>query len=175
MTDCQYCQIIQGIVKAKKVYEDDKVYALLSPMPASLGHIILFPKEHVPILEHVKDPLVAYLFSIANKLSTAVFDSLGAQGTNIIIQNGISAGQRVAHVCMHIILRRENDGLNLMWQPKQLNEEQMSTVELQLKEATNSIGEFEKEEKKPIDLDKKKEVKEVKGDNYLLRQLRKIP
>ena len=175
MTNCEYCQIVTGAVKAKKVYEDDKVLAILSPMPASMGHIIVFPKEHVPILENVKDSIVAHMFIIANKLSIAVFDSIGAHGTNIIIQNGIAAGQKVAHVCMHIIARRENDGLNLMWQPKSLSEEQMSTVELQLKEAANAIGEFEKEEKIPVDLDKKKEIKEIKGDNYLIRQLKRIP
>lgn len=174
MTDCQYCEALKG--KEKKVFEDDKVFAMLHSSPASLGHIVLFLKEHQPILENVKDYDVAHLFKIANKLSTAAFESLGAQGTNIIIQNGVAAGQKIAHLSIHIIPRRENDGLNLLWQPKQLNEEEMSTIELQLKDATNKIGEFEKEKKEPVDLDtKKKEIKQTKGDNYLVKQLKRIP
>jgi histidine triad (HIT) family protein len=175
MSDCEYCAIAAGKAPAKKVFENEKVYAILSPMPASAGHIVLFPKAHYPIIENVKDPEIAHLFSIANKLSTAAFESIGAHGTNIIIQNGVAAGQKVAHFCIHIIPRREDDGLNLMWQTKQLTEEQMSTVELQMKEAANTIGEFEKEKKEPVDLDQKKEVKEIKGDNYFIRQLRRIP
>jgi len=176
MSECEYCQISKGNTKSKKVYEDEKAYAILSNQPASAGHIILFLKEHQPIIENVKDYDVAYLFKIANKLSTATFESLGAQGTNIIVQNGVAAGQRIPHFCIHIIPRRENDNLNLTWQPKQLNEEEMSTVELQLKDVTNTIGEFEKEKEEPVELDKKKEeIKEIKGDNYLVKQLRRIP
>jgi histidine triad (HIT) family protein len=175
MSDCEYCLIAQGKVYARKVFENDMCYAILSPLPAAPGHVILFPKAHAPILEQLKDFEVAHLFTVANKLSTAAFESIGAQGTNIIVQNGVGGGQKVAHFSMHIIPRRENDGLNLIWQPKQLTEEQMSTVELQLKDATNSIGEFEKEKKEPVNLDKPKELKEIKGENYLIRQLRRIP
>ena len=173
MTDCQYCEIIQGKEKTKKIFEDDKVIAILHPKPAAVGHIVLFCKEHQPILENVKDYDIGYLFKIANKLSTAAFESLGAQGTNVIIQNGVAAGQKIAHSSVHVIPRRENDGLHLEWQPRQLNEEEMSTVELQLKEETKNIGQFEKEEEQPVKLDTEK--KEIKGDNYLVKQLRRIP
>jgi histidine triad (HIT) family protein len=160
-------------MEGKKLYEDDKVVAFLNPRPAAAGHIILFPKEHLPILENVKDYDVAHMFTVANKLSTAAFESLNAQGTNIIIQNGTAAGQKVPHVAMHIIPRRENDNLDFKWKPKQMDEEKKSTVEQQLKDETSSIGEFEKKKEKPLEVDKPKEVQ--KGDNYLVKQLRRIP
>ena len=160
-----------------KIYEDKKVCAVINPKPASPGHIILFPKKHYQIFEQIPDFEVSHLFEIANKLSTAVFESLKVQGTNIMIQNGVSAGQSIPHVCLHIIPRNENDGINFQWQPKQLNEEEMSTVELTLKEETKNIGSFEKEEvKKSIKIEKKTEkIKESKEENYLIKQLDKIP
>lgn len=179
MTTCKYCNILKGESKAENIYEDPKMLAILSPTPAVLGHIILFPKKHYAIIEQIPDYEIAELFKAANKLSSAVFEALQPKGTNIIIQNGLAAGQTdVPHVGIHIIPRNDNDGINFQWQPKQLTEEQMSTVELKLKEASRGIGNFQKEEKKePVKIETKaKEIKESKkGENYLLKQLNRIP
>lgn len=174
------CALCQEIVKGKqKIYEDDVVYAVLHPKPASLGHMVVFPKKHYQIIEQVPDYEFGHLFNIVNKLSTAVFEGAAAQGTNIIIQNGLAAGQNIPHVSVHIIPRRENDNLVFQWTPKQLSEEEMSAVELQLKEEAKGIGDFQKEPKpEPIKLEKKPEkIKPGLSDqeNYLIKQLRRIP
>jgi len=173
MSNCKLCEKdVEGMV-----YHDKDVIAVLSKEPSSLGHIILYPKKHYPIIEQIPDYEFAHLFHIANKLSVAIFETIGCQGTNIIIQNGVAAGQTIPHVSVHIIPRKENDGLNFDWQPKQLSEEEMSTVELQIKEETENIGIFEKEQKKEsIVLDKKKTEKiSSEEENYLIKQLRRIP
>lgn len=176
MSQCPFCEAVAG--KADEcIYEDERAYAVLSPAPAAPGHIFVFPKKHYNIIEQVPDYEVGHLFNVANKLSTAVFEGLKVQGTNIILQNGIAAGQSVQHICVHIIPRRENDNIALQWKPKQLSEEEMSTVELQLKTEAKNIGAFEKEAKKEaIKLDEKKEEKLLGGEaNYLIKQLRRIP
>jgi len=188
MSDCLFCGIVDGSQSVSKIYEDEKVIAYNAPEPAALGHMIVIPKKHYPILELVPDFLVGHIFYVANKLSVAVFESLGVQGTNIIVQNGNSAGQVVPHVSVHIIPRIENDSMNFDWQPKQLGEEEMSTVELSLKENTKDIGNFEYEETKleveveSNDSDKPKDKVDEKIDdvkekrhNYLLKQLERIP
>src|SRR3989344_1834801 len=144
---CLVCGIIEGKIPSKKVYEDEQILAVLDVNGANPGHCFVFPKEHYPIIEQVPDPVLAKIFSISNKISSAVFDVLRAQGTNIFNANGVPAGQTVAHFMVNIIPRHENDGINLQWQPKQLDEEEMSTVELKLKDQTKHIA-VEKEEKK---------------------------
>jgi len=174
--DCVLCNIEKGELGSYKIYEDEKVIAALAPEPASLGHIILFPKKHYQIIELVPDYEIAYLFNIANKLSIAVFESLGMQGTNILIQNGNPAGQEIPHLAINIIPRKEDDNLNFQWKPKQLDEEEISVVEIQLKQACETIGKFEKEEKKlPLNIEKKIEVIKEKKNNYLFKQLERIP
>ena len=131
-------------------------------------------------MEQVPDYEIEHLGVVANKISMALFESMRIQGTNIIIQNGVAAGQKIPHFILHIIPRIENDGLNLSWEPRQLSEEEMSTIELKLNEHTRNIGAFEIEKELPINLDAKekikaaKEVKEEK-DNYLIKQLNRIP
>ena len=171
--NCIVCQIVDGKVPSEKVYEDEDILAFLDVNGANPGHCFIVPKKHYPILEQVPDPEVAKIFSIANKISIAIFDTLNVQGTNIFVSNGIAAGQKVAHVMINIIPRTENDGINLQWQPKQLSEEEMSTVELKLKEETANVGDFQ-EEAKPQKLEAPK-AESISEDSYLIKSLRRIP
>jgi histidine triad (HIT) family protein len=169
---CEICDMI----KAKKglLYEDEQIAIMLAPKPATAGHIILAPKIHAPILEQVPDFIIGKLFDKANKVSIAVFETLGAEGTNIIANNGIAAGQSVNHFLLNVLPRKENDGMNFAWQTKQLSEEEMSTIELKLREESKSIGIFEKEKEKPKEAKKPEEIKD-EGENYLLKQLERLP
>ncbi|MBI2129243.1 HIT domain-containing protein [Candidatus Woesearchaeota archaeon] len=178
MDNCPFCAIIEGKAASKKIYEDEKIIAILDLNPANVGHVLVMPKEHYPIIEQVPDPLVDALFKIANRISMTVFETLKAEGTNIIVTNGIAAGQKAAHFMVHIIPRAQNDNINFNWKPKQLSEEEMSTVELKLKEQAKKIGEFEREKPKPIVIEDKTEKipeKIGKEENYLIKQLERIP
>ena len=155
------------------MYSDDKVVALLAPAPAAGGHMMVVPREHFPIVEQVPDFVVGEMFCKANKLSVGIFEALGAQGTNLLLQNGVAAGQRHGHVALHVIPRKEGDGLNLAWPPKQLSEEEMSTLELKIKDAAKNVGAFEQEKPKPAEAKKPEEVSEA--EEYLVNQMRRIP
>ena len=172
---CILCQIVNGNIASKKVYEDDNILAVLDMNGSGPGHCFIMPKEHYTIMEQVPDMLIGEMFGVANKISSAVFESLNIQGTNIFVENGIAAGQNVAHFLIHVIPRNENDGINLQLQPKQLSEEEMSTVELKLKEETKNIGYFEKAEpKRPASKPRQEEVIADEED-YLMKSLRRIP
>ena len=44
--DCVFCKIIKGEIPAKKIYEDDKVIAILDINPLVDGHVLVIPKKH---------------------------------------------------------------------------------------------------------------------------------
>ena len=174
---CLVCQIIENKIPSKKIYEDEFAMAVLDVNGSNPGHCFVMPKNHYPIIEQVPDAEIGRLFNISNRISSAIFESLGAQGTNIFVANGIPAGQTVAHFTINVIPRRENDGINLQWQPKQLSEEEISTVELKLKEQTKNLG-FEKDEKaeaeKPRIHVKKPVALSEEEDEYFSRQMRRV-
>ena len=172
---CIVCQIVSNQIPSKKVYEDDIALAVLDVNGSNPGHCFVMPKNHYPIIEQVPDKEIGKLFQVSNKISSAIFESLGSQGTNIFVANGAPAGQTVAHFTINVIPRNENDGINLQWQPKQLSEEEMSTVELRLKEHTKNIGYFEKEEKKPRVYTPKQAVLSDGEEEYFARQMRRLP
>lgn len=191
---CEYCDIIQGKKGAAVIYSDDQAVAFLSEQPATIGHIIVIPKKHAPILEALGDDDVAHLFSVANRISIAAFEALKIEGTNIIVHNGIEAGQEEPHLSLNIVPRKSDDGMVFEWAPKQLTEEEMATIELQLKQELEkkepSEPETEKtEEKTPAEEEKSPapEAKEPDGkqepsdnlkekeENYLIKQLKRMP
>lgn len=174
-TACLVCQIVENKIPSKKIYEDELVMAVLDVNGATPGHCFVIPKSHYPIIEQIPDIEIGRLFQVSNKISSAIFESLGAQGTNIFVANGIPAGQTVAHFMINVIPRKENDGINLQWQPKQLDEEEISTIELKLKEHTKNIGYFEKEEKKPRVLAPKPTAFSEEEEEYFVRQMRRLP
>lgn len=157
MADCIICEWIES--KKNLLFEDDKIAVLLNPEPSSPGHILVVPKKHAPILEAVPDDVVGELFWNANRGSVCAFEALGAQGTNILVQNGIPAGQKVNHVIVHVIPRFESDDIPLTWQPKQLSPEQLEQI----------VGQFSSESA-PAE-----EEVEVSGDDYRVDALRRIP
>jgi len=176
---CIICQIIGNVIPSKKIYEDRLALAVLDVNGANPGHCFVMPKNHYPIMEQVPDIEIEKLFQISNKVSGAIFESLGAQGTNIFVANGVPAGQTVAHFTINVIPRKQNDGINLQSQPKQLSEEEISTVELKLKEQTKNIGHFEKEDEKE---EKKAKIQFPKTaflsdaeEEYFTRQMRRLP
>lgn len=172
---CIICQIINGDIPAKKIYEDDEILAILDFNGANPGHSFVIPKEHTPILEQVPSHLVGKLFNVANKISSAIFDTLKVQGTNIFVANGVPAGQKVAHFMINVIPRNENDNIRLQWQPKQLSEEEMSTIELKVKEEVGKVGFNETPEQKSETKAKPVPESLYGEDNYLVNQLRRIP
>ena len=110
------------------------------------------------------------MFKVANKIAVVCFETLGIQGTNILINNGIAAGQKTGHASINIIPRIDNDGLNLQWTTITAQDEELTTVQLTLKQAL----ETPKEEVKEVPMEEpEEEIPEE--ENYQLKQLDRIP
>lgn len=170
---CILCDVGAAKVKAKKVYESESALAVLAHKPVVPGHAIIFPKMHKTIIEQLSSNQFANFFVEVVHLAMLIFEVLNAEGTNIIIQNGEAAGQEIPHVCAHIIPRFSNDGVNLMWQPKQLNEEQMDTIHKMMLEAVKSLEKKEGEAAEKAEQAPPNEEPEEK--EFLLSKLRRIP
>lgn len=108
---CIFCQLIAGKIPSKKVYEDDVCFAVLDINPAAKGHVLLMPKAHLSIMPQVPDEVSTHMLQVARELSRSLLKNLRAAGTTIFIANGLAAGQRAQHFMIHIIPRKDGDGL----------------------------------------------------------------
>ena len=167
---CEHCEILER--KDEIIYEDDEVVVAVKDKVFTPGQITVFPKEHFTILEMIPEDILDKCASVANKVSIAAFESMGCQGTNIIIKNGLGAGQDVPHFGIEIVPRQETDGLNLQWDPKQLPEDEMEITFNYIKE---DIENFDKEKDKSKSKKDKEEKKKDNKDNYMIKALKRVP
>ncbi len=110
--NCPFCKIIKGEIPSRKIYEDEDIIAILDINPASKGHMLIMPKEHIPILPLVPPLVFKKLFLTTKILARAAKETLMASGISIFIANGAVAGQQSPHFLFHIIPREVEDNLN---------------------------------------------------------------
>src|SRR3989338_5037284 len=143
---CIFCQIIAGKVQSRKVYEDDSVIAILDVNPANPGHMLIMPKEHYSIMPQLPDDALSHIFAVAKALSNSALRALEVQGSNIIVANGVAAGQRAQHFMAHLIPRTENDGIKFELPQKALSESDLEKIGSIL---SKSLGSKAQEKKRP--------------------------
>lgn len=153
---CPFCSMVEGKIDVKKVYEDEKVLAILDINPATKGHVLLFPKEHVQYMGQLDEQSVAHIFKVVAKLGEIIFQIVNAGGFNIIVQNGSSAGQKSPHFLINIIPRTEGDGVSIAWNPKEAKLEELDELAKKIKEKSSAI----KIKKESIVIQKPEEKKE---------------
>ncbi|MBS3166442.1 HIT domain-containing protein [Candidatus Woesearchaeota archaeon] len=161
---CIFCQIISGKIPSQKVFEDDKVMAILDINPAAKGHLLLLPKEHYMIMPQVPEADLLHLFSVAKKLSQRVLRGFKSQGTTLFVANGLIAGQRAQHFMVHIIPRREGDHL-IPFDEKLIDEELRKKVKLAVEKRFNQLMGIEKEVVDAVEIIPPKPLKDVKRRN----------
>ena len=109
--DCIFCRIVRGEIPSNKIFENDQVLAFLDISPWSEGHSLLIPKEHFARLDQCSPSVMSALARQLPHLAQAISQAVQADGYNILINNGPSAGQLVEHVHFHIIPRKAGDGI----------------------------------------------------------------
>ncbi len=109
--DCIFCAIAEGEIPSFKIYEDDVALAYLDINPFAEGHTLVIPKEHRTGLLDAGDELLASLIARVRKVAAHLKEALGADGFNILQNNGAAAGQTVPHIHFHIIPRKNGDPL----------------------------------------------------------------
>ncbi len=174
--NCEYCEM-KGR-EQELIYKDEEIIVAVKDKVLTPGQITVFPQEHFTILEQVPEPILAKCAAVANKVSIAAFETLGSQGTNIIVRNGLGAGQNVPHFGIEIIPRKENDNLNLQWKPVQLPEDEMETAFAAIHDSFKNIEQEKtekKEEKKEKDKPTELSKEHKKEDNYMLKVLKRKP
>lgn len=116
MTSCTFCSIVAGDVPAHVVLDDDAVLAFLDIRPLFVGHVLVVPRQHVATLPDLPADDVGPYFDRVQRLSVAVRDAMGAQGTFVAMNNTVS--QSVPHLHTHVVPRTKGDGLRGFFWPR---------------------------------------------------------
>jgi histidine triad (HIT) family protein len=111
---CVFCEIAGGREPAVVVREWPDTVAIVPLEPVVDGHVLVIPRCHVE--DAAENPEVtAVTFGRAAEISVRPF--------NLITSAGPEATQTVPHLHVHVVPRREGDGLALPWSRGDIAEE----------------------------------------------------
>ena len=130
--DCIFCKLANGVFPTNSIYEDDKFNVILDNGPATKGHALILPKEHADDLFELPDETAAEAFKLAKKLGKHIMETLGADGLNVVQNNGEAAGQTVRHFHLHLIPRYNSDGQKIQWEPTSPSSEELVKIKEEL-------------------------------------------
>lgn len=113
---CVFCRIVAGELPAAMVVSEPDFYAFLDTRPVFKGHVLLVPRLHFETLPELPAEFRDGFLAIAQRLSSAVVEGLGAQGSFVAMNNTVS--QSVPHLHMHVVPRTKGDGLRGFFWPR---------------------------------------------------------
>mmetsp|Transcript_3307 Transcript_3307/g.20607 ORF Transcript_3307/g.20607 Transcript_3307/m.20607 type:complete len:167 (-) Transcript_3307:149-649(-) len=108
--DNVFKKILEGQVPCYKVFETEHAMAFLDAFPVARGHCLLVPKQtgYATVMDMPED-VAADVLKELPRLARAVMRASGADGVNIVQNNGKAAGQVVFHVHFHVVPRFDGD------------------------------------------------------------------
>jgi diadenosine tetraphosphate (Ap4A) HIT family hydrolase len=171
----------QQINQEQLLYEDALLFVELLKTSAILGQVKIVPKKAVRFIENLSDEEIAHFFNVSSYVATAVFEALGAHGTNIMLSSGFKDRFE-----FNVFPRSNEDGINFTWDMKPANPDDLEKIKNRLLDHTSYVG-IEKPKINPQDNLKVKEtqhniqdnvednVEEDNEEDYRIRSLNRIP
>jgi histidine triad (HIT) family protein len=122
-TNCAFCAIARGEEPSIEVVCQGESWLAFFPLnPATPGHTMVIPRQHVSDLWKVEPPLQAELMAAVIRVGRAIDSTLHPEGMNLITSAGETAEQTVFHLHLHVLPRWQRDGLGRIWPTEGLYE-----------------------------------------------------
>ena len=122
MSDCPFCDYAGP---SEILHDWGDAYAIEPIDPVAPGHVLVIPKAHVCSFTP-SPPTTAMVMQRAAEWT--LVECHGA--SNLITSDGAAATQTVKHLHVHVVPRRDGDGLQLPWsQPTSLQAKLRAEVE----------------------------------------------
>ena len=111
MNDCLFCKIIEKIIPADIVAENENVLAFKDINPQAPYHALVIPRQHVATVADLEtDGMMDELTRAANILARQ--EGIVEDGYRLVVNCNENGGQAVYHLHMHIL-----GGRAMKWPP----------------------------------------------------------
>ena len=121
LTNCIFCDIINGKLPCHLIHKDDNHIVILDRYPIDVGHSLIITKKPYEKLTDMSVEEIMDLFSKIPKIISAIIKATKADGFSIAQNNGKAAKQIIPHVHVHIIPRYNTTGT--LWTQRKLVED----------------------------------------------------
>jgi bis(5'-adenosyl)-triphosphatase len=146
------CIFCSRAISGKSFYTTAQFSAFYNIAPILPGHSLVIPNKHYESLFELPDDELSEMMLFARKITSVLKTVFKCDGFDWTIQDGVSAGQTIPHLHLHIIprkpldLRESNEWYSKIPQSEEsfldsenrarLNEKEYDEITLKLKEAS---------------------------------------
>jgi histidine triad (HIT) family protein len=111
-SNCLFCRILGGEIPAKKVYEDEHVFAFEDINPKAPTHVLIIPRKHFAGLKEARADDAEVIGRCHLAAAEIARQRNIEQGYRTVLNVGPGAGQSVFHLHVHLL-----GGRSLNWPP----------------------------------------------------------
>ncbi len=112
-------KLLSGELPCAKVYEDALVFAFMDAGQVNDGHVIVATRAPRETLLDCSEAEAAALMRAARRIAIAVQAAFAPAGITILQANRPAGWQTVPHAHLHVLPRRDGDGVGLVWPRKE--------------------------------------------------------
>ena len=102
-SNCLFCGILRGEIPARKVYEDDDVFAFEDIDPKAPTHVLVIPKKHFAGLKEAQAEDAEAIGRCHLAAAQIARQRNIEQGYRTVLNVGPGAGQSVFHLHVHLL------------------------------------------------------------------------
>jgi histidine triad (HIT) family protein len=113
--ECLFCKIVRHDTNAYILHEDKEVLAFLDLYPATSGHVLVIPRQHIEDIYSMSEESGSRIMAVAIRISKTIGTILRPDGINLIQANKFAAGQTISHFHLHIVPRYKGDPVQLQF------------------------------------------------------------
>jgi diadenosine tetraphosphate (Ap4A) HIT family hydrolase len=103
--NCPFCTL----PRERLVFESELAFVIRDGYPVSPGHTLVIPRRHVASFFETTPEEQASLLKLLNLARIEITQRFKPAGFNIGINDGVAAGQTIAHLHIHLIPRYAGD------------------------------------------------------------------
>ena len=100
--DCLFCGIVGGRITSEILYENEKWICIRDIAPQARVHLLFITKEHIASFSHISTgdgELMTQLIEGVHRVAT----EMELASYRLIINSGVSAGQTIMHLHVHLL------------------------------------------------------------------------
>ena len=109
LSKCIFCRIIHDKNQSELIGKFKYCYAIKDNNPVSKGHSLIIPYEHIEDWFTAREEVCLDMMEALYQVKVGLDAEYQPDGYNIGINCGVTAGQSIMHLHMHLIPRYEGD------------------------------------------------------------------
>ena len=105
MSDCLFCRMIRGEIKAQVAYDDQEIFAIHDINPQAPVHVLVIPKKHIDRISRTQTEDITLLGRMIYRAKLLAAENRW-NDFRLVFNDGAEAGQSVFHIHLHLLSGR---------------------------------------------------------------------